>query len=90
MQLVIERGELLKSLGHVTSVVERRTTIPILSNVLLQARTGSLRFNATDLEREVIEQTAADIGQDGAVTVPAHTPEIDTLKYPWISAASQN
>ena len=50
MQLVIERGELLKSLGHVTSVVERRTTIPILSNVLLQARTGSLRFNATDLE----------------------------------------
>ena len=72
MQLVIERGVLLKSLGHVTSVVERRTTIPILSNVLLQARTGSLRFNATDLEREVIEQTAADIGQDGAVTVPAH------------------
>ena len=72
MQLVIERGELLKSLGHVTSVVERRTTIPILSNVLLQARTGSLRFNATDLEREVIEQTAADLGQDGAVTVPAH------------------
>lgn len=72
MQLVIERGELLKSLGHVTSVVERRTTIPILSNVLLQARSGSLRFNATDLEREVIEQTPADIGQDGAVTVPAH------------------
>jgi DNA polymerase-3 subunit beta len=72
MQLVIERGELLRSLGHVTSVVERRTTIPILSNVLLQARAGMLRFNATDLEREVIEQTEADIGQDGAITVPAH------------------
>jgi DNA polymerase-3 subunit beta len=72
MQLVIERGELLKSLGHVTSVVERRTTIPILSNVLLQARAGALRFNATDLEREVIEETSADIAQDGAITVPAH------------------
>lgn len=72
MQLVIERGELLKSLSHVTSVVERRTTIPILSNVLLQASGSALRFNATDLEREVIEQTGADVGQDGAVTVPAH------------------
>lgn len=72
MQLVIERGELLKSLSHVTSVVERRTTIPILSNVLLQASGNALRFNATDLEREVIEQTNADVGQDGAITVPAH------------------
>ena len=36
MRLVIERGELLRALGHVTSVVERRTTIPILSNILLQ------------------------------------------------------
>ncbi len=72
MQLVIERGELLKSLSHVTSVVERRTTIPILSNVLLQASSNGIRFNATDLEREVIEQTSADVSQEGAVTVPAH------------------
>ena len=72
MKLVIERGELLKALGHVTSVVERRTTIPILSNVLLRATGGSLQFNATDLEREVAEQTDAELMQDGAITVPAH------------------
>ena len=72
MKLVIERGELLKALGHVTSVVERRTTIPILSNVLLRASAGSLQFNATDLEREVAEQTGAETSQDGAITVPAH------------------
>ncbi len=72
MKLVIERGELLKALGHVTSVVERRTTIPILSNVLLRASAGSLHFNATDLEREVSEQTQAEVIQDGAITVPAH------------------
>ena len=72
MQLVIERGELLKSLGHVTSVVERRTTIPILSNVLLRAAGSALRFNATDLEREVIEQIGADVTAEGQVTVPAH------------------
>lgn len=72
MRLVIERGELLRALSHVTSVVERRTTIPILSNVLLTASNGALQFKATDLEREVVEQTAASISTPGAVTVPAH------------------
>ena len=72
MRLVIERGELLRALGHVTSVVERRTTIPILSNVLLRARDSKLEFKATDLEREVIEGVPGDIGVPGAVTVPAH------------------
>ena len=72
MRLVIERGELLRALGHVTSVVERRTTIPILSNVLLKAHGGKLEFKATDLEREVIEMAPAEVAQSGAVTVPAH------------------
>jgi DNA polymerase-3 subunit beta len=62
----------LRALGHVTSVVERRTTIPILSNVLLRVRDSTLEFKATDLEREVIEGVAADVQQPGAVTVPAH------------------
>ena len=72
MRLVIERGELLRALGHVTSVVERRTTIPILSNVLLRARDSKLEFKATDLEREVIEGVPGDVSAPGAVTVPAH------------------
>ena len=72
MRLVIERGELLRALSHVTSVVERRTTIPILSNVMLAASGRSLRFKATDLEREVIEVVTADVTQPGALTVPAH------------------
>jgi DNA polymerase-3 subunit beta len=72
MKLVIERGELLRALGHVTSVVERRTTIPILSNVLLKASGPVLQLKATDLEREVQDQAPADVSQTGAVTVPAH------------------
>jgi DNA polymerase-3 subunit beta len=72
MRLVIERGELLRALGHVTSVVERRTTIPILSNVLLKASSSALEFRATDLEREVTETAPADCSATGAVTVPAH------------------
>jgi DNA polymerase-3 subunit beta len=72
MQLVIERGELLKALSHVTSVVERRTTIPILSNVLIIAGANGLELKATDLEREVIEDATADVSEQGAITVPAH------------------
>ena len=72
MRLEIERGELLKALSHVTSVVERRTTIPILSNVLLKASGSSLQFRATDLEREVSESVDAKVSQSGTLTVPAH------------------
>lgn len=72
MKLVIERGELLRALGHVTSVVERRTTIPILSNVLLSASGSALSLKATDLEREVIEDAKADVSTNGSLTVPAH------------------
>jgi DNA polymerase III subunit beta len=72
MKLVIERSELLGALAHVTSVVERRTTIPILSNVLLKTAGQTLELKATDLEREVLDQAAADVSQPGAVTVPAH------------------
>ena len=72
MKILIERNTLLSALGHVTSVVERRTTIPILSNVLLSAADGSLELKATDLEREVVETTDADVAQAGSMTVPAH------------------
>jgi DNA polymerase III subunit beta len=72
MRLVIERSKLLSALSHVTSVVERRTTIPILSNVLLKASPAALEFKATDLEREVIEPASCEVTQPGAVTVPAH------------------
>jgi len=74
MKATIERAVLLKSLGHVQSVVERRNTIPILSNVLLEAREdGSLRLMATDLDLQVDESVPANVAQPGATTVSAHT-----------------
>lgn len=74
MKATIERATLLKSLSHVQSVVERRNTIPILSNVLLDAREdGSLRLMATDLDLQVDESVAANVAQPGATTVSAHT-----------------
>ncbi len=74
MKATIERATLLKSLGHVQSVVERRNTIPILSNVLIEARDdGSIRLMATDLDLQVDESVPAQVSQAGATTVSAHT-----------------
>src|SRR3954449_4607868 len=73
MKLTIERAALLKALSHVQSVVERRTTIPILSNVLLRAEAGQLGLSATDMDVEIVERVAARIERDGQTTAPAHT-----------------
>ena len=72
MKLTIERAALLKALGHVQSVVERRNTIPILSNVLLSADEGTLSFSATDLDMEIIDETAAEVSAGGQITASAH------------------
>ncbi|MBB3952203.1 DNA polymerase III subunit beta [Aureimonas jatrophae] len=72
MRITIERSNLLRSLSHVHRVVERRNTIPILSNVLLKTEDGALRLKATDLDIEITERVPASGEQDGATTVPAH------------------
>lgn len=74
MKATIERATLLRCLSHVQSVVERRNTIPILSNVLIDADVdGSVRVMATDLDLQVIEtMSASSVDQPGAITVSAH------------------
>ncbi len=73
MKTTIERAAFLKSLNHVQSVVERRNTIPILSNVLIRASGGEIALTSTDLDVEIVESVEATVLQDGAITVPAHT-----------------
>ena len=87
MKLTIERVALLKALGHVQSVVERRNTIPILSNVLLRADTpadgtGALALSATDMDVEIVERVPARIERAGRTTVPAHTLHDIVRKLP--------
>src|SRR4029450_12352952 len=70
MKLTIERAALLKALAHVQSVVERRNTIPILSNVLVTAQKGRLSLAATDMDlaiRETVDASAAPV-QSGAAS----------------------
>src|ERR1700704_312917 len=72
MKVTVERAALLKSLGRVHRVVERRNTIPILANVLIKADQSRLAFKATDLDLEVTETIAAEVSPGGSSTVPAH------------------
>lgn len=72
MRITLEQSNLLKSLGHVYRVVERRNTIPILSNVLIRAEGNELHLKATDLDLEIYEKTPGSVEQAGATTVPAH------------------
>ncbi len=73
MKVTLERNHLLKSLGHVHRVVERRNTYPILANVLVSAGPAGLDLRATDLDIEVTETAPAVTATPGATTVPAHT-----------------
>ncbi len=75
VKFLIERDGLLKSLAHVQSVVERRQTIPILSNVLIEASTqngGMLSLQATDNEIEISDKVQAQVEKEGNLTVSAH------------------
>jgi DNA polymerase-3 subunit beta len=73
MKLTLSRDALLKSLGHVQSVVERRNTIPILANVLIRVSAQEVSLTATDMEIEINEAIEAEVGETGYVTAPAHT-----------------
>ena len=73
MKIIVERATLLKALGHVQSVVERRNTIPILSNVLLSADGTTMKLMATDLDLQIVEEVSAQVTMAGASTVSAHT-----------------
>ncbi len=72
MRLVTERASLLRSLQHVQSVVERRNTIPILSNLLLGAEEGALRLTATDMDLAIVDRSPSDTAMNGQTTAPAH------------------
>jgi DNA polymerase-3 subunit beta len=73
MKSIIDRASLLRPLGHVQSVVERRNTIPILANVLIKAANGRISLTATDMDMDIVESVDCNVTQEGSVTVPAHT-----------------
>ena len=73
MKFTIDRNTFLKPLGHVYSVVERRNTIPILSNVLIETNSSKVSFTATDMDMDIVETVRCIVSRQGKVTVAAHT-----------------
>ena len=71
MKLTIDREELLRGLGRIQAVVERRGALPILSNVLIDVRADGIAMSATDLEVGVVSEHAAQVEQTGAITLGA-------------------
>ena len=82
MKLTIERSALLGALSHAQNVVERRNTIPILSNLQLVAEDGKLSLTATDLDLAMVETVSADVQQSGGTTAPAHIMHDIVRKLP--------
>jgi len=82
MKLSIERGTLLKAVAQAQSVVERRNTIPILANVLIEAEGDAVHFRATDLDIEVVDKAPAQVERAGATTVSAVTLHEIVRKLP--------
>ena len=89
MKISIERAALLKAVSQAQSVVERRNTIPILSNVLIRADGAALQLKATDLDIEVVETSAGATTVPGpAGSIPAQTPEMSSRPIEVVSASS--
>ena len=90
MKVIVERSDLLKAMSRAQSIVERRTTIPILSNVLIEAVQGKISLRTTDLDIEIVESVNASVEQDGNTTVGAHTLYDIVRKLPDGSAIQLN
>ena len=82
MKFSMERGTLLKAVSQAQSVVERRNTIPILANVLIEADGETVQFRATDLDIEVVDRAVAQVERAGATTVSAVTLHEIVRKLP--------
>src|SRR6202022_3222821 len=71
MELTVAKNDLQKELQLCQGVVEKRSTIPILSNVLLKAADGRLQISATDLDVTILSSCAAKVTAPGGVTIEA-------------------
>ncbi|MFU8878358.1 MAG: DNA polymerase III subunit beta [Wenzhouxiangellaceae bacterium] len=71
MKFSIQREALLVPITQVVGVVERRQTLPVLANFLIEADQDGLKITGSDMEVEMVGKVAADVAQAGSITVPA-------------------
>ena len=74
MKLQLSKSNFVKSLSFVQNIVEGKSTIPILANVLLEAKQGRLNISATDIDITIFDKIKINnIDSEGSTSVPAHT-----------------
>lgn len=73
MKIVIKKNNLLKTLNHVQSIVEKRNAIPILANVKLEAKDGKLTLTTTDMDISITDTAEAEVNEPYSTTVPVLT-----------------
>ena len=73
MKITIEKNKLLKSLTHVQSIVEKKNTLPILSNILIEARENLLIMSGTDMDISITDKITCNVIDNGSTTVSAQT-----------------
>ena len=72
MKFTIDKTSLIKPLSHIQSIVERRNTIPILSNVVIKAQNGIISLSATDMDIDILENIECNVLEEGNATITAH------------------
>jgi DNA polymerase-3 subunit beta len=73
MKFTVEKSIIFKSLSHVQSIVEKKNTLPILSNILIEAKENHLVLSATDMDISITDKLDCNIIEMGSTTVSAHT-----------------
>ena len=73
MKISLEKNIIFKSLSHVQSIVEKRNAIPVLSNILIEAKENSLVLSATDMDISITDTINCNVIEEGSITVSAHT-----------------
>ena len=73
MKISIDKQIIYKSLFHIQSIVDKKNTLSILGNILLEAKDSSLVLSATDMDISINEKINCSIVEEGSVTVPVHT-----------------
>ena len=72
MEVVLDRDKLLNTLSHIQGIIEKRSTLPILSNVLIEAQDKSIKFTSTDLDLIFVEEIRdSNITKNGSTTISA-------------------
>jgi len=74
MEFTIDRDAFLKSLGHAYGIIEKKATLPILSNILLEAKSSKVKLTSTDLDIVYFEEAKViEVKKEGSTTTSAST-----------------